>query len=94
MAVDKVRDGGNAIVLAARALVILVTTWHGALRQRYGAGSAIDLLCVAIIALGNLLPAADEEVIERGGDNVAPEVNPDAIPGQAEGLPLPPDDPA
>lgn len=89
---NQVRDGGNSIVIAARALIILVTTFQGALRQKYGAGSAIDLLCTAIVALGNLLPAADEEVVEYGGDNAVPETNPEEILGinpAAEAPPTP-----
>lgn len=85
-----VRDGGNKIVLAARALVILVQTFAGALIQKYGANSAIGLLIAAILNLASLLPAADAEVIEYGGDNDIPEADPGEIVGINPAAPAPP----
>lgn len=90
------RDGGNKIVLAAKALVILVQTFSGVLIQKYGANSAIGLLINAILALAPLLPAADAQVIEYGGSNEAIETDPSTIIGidpdaPPPPLPLPPD---
>lgn len=87
------RDGGNRVVIAARALVILVQTFGGALIQKYGANSAIGLLIAAILNLGALLPSADAQVFEYGGNNEAIELDPNAIPGIDEGAPAPPDEP-
>jgi len=88
------RDGGNKIVMAARALVILVNTFAGVLVQKYGATSAIGLLITAIQNLAPLLPAADAQVIEYGGNNEDAAENPGDIPGIDPSAPAPPDPPA
>lgn len=87
------RDGGNKIVMAARALVILVQTFAGVLIQKYGANSAIGLLITAILNLATLLPAADAQVVDYGGDNDIPESDPAEIVGIDAGAAAPPDFP-
>lgn len=87
------RDGGNKIVLAARALVILVQTFAGVLVQKYGATSAIGLLITAILNLAPLIPNADAEVVEYGGNNEAIVADPSEILGIDAGAIAPPEDP-
>jgi len=87
------RDGGNKIVIAARALVILVQTFAGVLIQKYGEDSAIGLLIAAILNLGALLPAADSQVIDYGGNNDVPETNPEDIVGIDPSAPAAPEIP-
>lgn len=91
------RDGGNKIVIAAKALVILVQTFSGVLIQKYGATSPIGLLIAAILALAPMLPEADAQVIEYGGNNDEIETDPSSIIGidpdaPPPPLPLPPDE--
>jgi len=80
-ATTKERDGGNKVVFLAKTLVILVATFGGYLKQKYGATSAIGLLIDAIAALGELLPDAEALVVEYGGDNDVPETDPESILG-------------
>lgn len=89
-AVNHTRDGGNKIVLAAKALVILVQTFAAVLIQKYGANSPIGLLIEAILALSQLLPAAEAEVFEYGGQNTVPATEPENIVGINPDAPAPP----
>lgn len=91
MPADISRDGGNKIVMAARALVILVQTFGGVLIQKYGATSAIGLLITAILNLATLLPAADALVVDYGGDNVAIVADPAEIVGINPSASAPPE---
>lgn len=91
------RDGGNKIVIAAKALIVIVQTFSGVLIQKYGANSAIGLLITAILALAPLLPAADALVVEYGGLNEEIETDPNNVVGidpsaPPPPLPLPPDE--
>lgn len=90
---NRMRDGGNKIVAAARALVIIVQTFGGYLIQKYGANSAIGLLVAAILNLAPLLPAADAQVIEYGGDNADIALDPLTINGINPDAPAPPEPP-
>lgn len=90
-AISYERDGGNEIVKLARALVILVQTFAGVLIQKYGATSAIGLLITAILELATLLPAADAEVVEYGGQNEEVLSDPGSIKGINPSAPAPPD---
>lgn len=78
---DIQRDGGNKIVAAAKALIIIVNTFSGVLIKKYGKNSAIGLLIAAILNLAPLLPEADAEVVEYAGDNADVLVDPDNILG-------------
>lgn len=88
---NRVRDGGNKIVKLARALVVITQTFAGILIQKYGEDSAIGLLVKAILNLSLLLPSADAEVVEYGGQNEPVVIDPSSIPGINAGAPLPPE---
>ena len=75
------RDGSDKIVRLARALVILVTTFAGALKAKYPGTNPVSLLIDAIIALGALLPAAEAVMLDYGGSNEAVIVTPEDAKG-------------
>lgn len=85
---DRKRDGGERIVKLARALVVIVQTFAATLWKKYGKTSGIGLLISAILALAELLPTAESDVLDYGGDNddilldpaTAPGVDPSAPP--------------
>lgn len=90
----KENDGSNKMVILARALVIFVTKAGGYLISKYGVNSPIGVLVAAIIALGELLPAAEADALLFDGDNAPVLADPDNIPGSGGILPAPPDAPA
>ena len=93
MTMIKERDGSNKLVLLARALVIFTQKAAGFLINKYGANSPIGILVAAIIAIGELLPAAEADALLTGGDNDPVFDDPNDIPGMSEFLPVPPPDP-
>jgi hypothetical protein len=81
VSVEKQRDGGNKIVIAAKALVVIVQTFSAYLILKYGANSAIGLLIQAILNLAPMLPSAEAMVVEYDGANDPIILDPSTIPG-------------
>jgi ABC-type cobalamin transport system permease subunit len=77
----KTRDGGNKIVTAAKALIVIVQTFAGVLIAKYGADSAIGLLIQAILNLAPMLPDAEAQVVEYDGENAGVLSDPADAPG-------------
>lgn len=87
----RTRDGGEKIVKLAKALIVLVQVWANVLIKKYGAESAIGLLITAILALGNLLPDAEDQVLDIGGNNAPVLDDPTTIAGVDVDAPPPPE---
>lgn len=87
----RTRDGGEKIVRLAKALIVIVQTFAATLIKKYGAESGIGLLITAILALSQLLPEAEGDVLDFGGDNSDALENPGGIPGTDPSAPLPPE---
>lgn len=77
----QVRDGSDKISQLARALIALVGTFGGILKAKYPPPSAVSALVDAIAALALLLPAADAQMLDFGGDNADVLDDPTTIKG-------------
>lgn len=87
------RDGGDKIVKLAQALILITQKFAGILKAKFPPPSPISALIDAILALSVLLPAAEGQVFDYGGQNEPVEADPNDVQGQGLTRPPQPEEP-